>query len=340
MKCKKYFFLSLSLLILLIFSVVSAYSSNTQKASPVIELEFDSPKNIIEIQNKDTISFPQTIYLNVLENDTKIQIDAYADGKSKRTLELISPNGTVERKYIFNEDKFFEGSNKECMTSGKCQIMVSDIAECGMWTIKISADKDNVEKTSLSAKLISSKLYSFSNDKHSLADGENELFPIKDQIYDYYKTYDEAHLDIENGYIFNMNKSFSIKAMPTVTTNSKKQFYVHHDNTLDIKISLNNLIAGTDNIFAPDSFVSFDIFNPSGKRVYSFYKGGKEIQDSTEITAEIPLYAGEWEYSVSFAYITDGIKTSNIVVAAKFRDLYSEDIDWLIDNKLNKLTYK
>lgn len=351
MKFKKIYFLFLVVIVISIYNITFAYTQNTQKKdNSTIKLELNKSKNIIDVQDKSEISVPQTIYLDVSENNKKIQLDAYVKGDSLRTLKLISPSGIIERKYTFNKYTFFEGS-KDWIINGKRKIMISDIVECGIWTVQLSLDKDNIEKTSLSAQLIEPYMFSFSNsDKDDLSPSkeENKLELFKDQTYDYYKTYDEAYLDIKNGYIFNINKSFSTKAMPTVTKDdytkpgfyihyTKPGFYVHYNNTLDITINLKNLIDGTGKTFVPDSFIKFEIFDPSGEVAYSFYKEGKEIQDLTEITAEIPLYPGEWKYDINFAYTTDGVNPSKFVFAAKFRDLYSEDIKWLIDNKLNKL---
>ena len=62
--------------------------------------------------------------------------------------------------------------------------------------------------------------------------------------------------------------------MPTVIGGGGTGFYVYHDNTIDISITLKNLI--------------------------------------------------------------DGIDPSDMEIALKYRTLFEDDIQWLIDNKLNK----
>ena len=126
--------------------------------------------------------------------------------------------------------------------------------------------------------------------------------------------------------------------MPTVTGVGGINFYVNHDNSIDISITLKNLIDGTDrDRWTPDSFVSFEVYDPTGKVAYSFYKEGKEIQNAVDIDTELAVYPGEWRYKNSFAYTTNGTEPSDMKMALKYKTIYEDDIQWLIDNKLNKV---
>ena len=81
-----------------------------------------------------------------------------------------------------------------------------------------------------------------------------------------------------------MNQSFSTAAMPCVSNNTSKSFFVYENNTLDIEIRLKNLIDGTGrDPWTPDSFVQFEIIDPKGKTAYTFYRKGGEIGGLTKI---------------------------------------------------------
>ena len=43
-------------------------------------------------------------------------------------------------------------------------------------------------------------------------------------------------------------------------------------------------------IWTPDSFVSFEIYDPTGKVAYSLNKEGKEIEDDVDIDTELAVY--------------------------------------------------
>lgn len=115
--------------------------------------------------------------------------------------------------------------------------------------------------------------------------------PLSAQMYDFYRTYEQTKEDIQNGYIVNMGVSFSEQAMPTVTGGRGTSFYVNHDNSIDISITLKNLIDGTGrDRWTPESFVSFEVYDPSDMKV-----------------------------------------------ALKYKTIFEDDIQWLVDNKLNKI---
>ena len=112
---------------------------------------------------------------------------------------------------------------------------------------------------------------------------------------------------------------------------------MNHENSLDISITLKNLIDGTGRRWTPDSFVSFEVYDPSGKVAYSFYKEGAEIQNAVDIDTELAVYPGEWRYRITFAYTTNGIDPSDMEIALRYKTIFEDDIQWLVDNKLNKV---
>ena len=171
------------------------------------------------------------------------------------------------------------------------------------------------------------------NEEEQIADDS----PLSAQMYDYYRTYEQTKEDIQNGYIVNTGVSFSEQTMPTITRGGGTKFYVNHDNIIDISITLKNLIDGTGRIWTPDSFVSFEIYDPTGKVAYSLNKEGKEIEDDVDIDTELAVYPGEWRYVISFAYTTNGTDPSDMKIALKYKTVYEDDIKWLVDNKLNKV---
>lgn len=159
-----------------------------------------------------------------------------------------------------------------------------------------------------------------------------------DEWLNYYKSYEEALSDIEHGYIFNRDKSFSLAAIPTVTSGEIKSSYVHHDNIMDIEISTNNLFqyskANESCVRNRASFIKFEIFDSSGNNAFSFVRNGKEIEEAIDLPSPLTLYPGEWKYQVIFAYATNGLNLSNLKITAKYRDIYDDNIQWLKDNKL------
>lgn len=158
---------------------------------------------------------------------------------------------------------------------------------------------------------------------------------LSGQMYDYYRTYEQTKEDIQNGYIVNTGVSFSEEAIPTATGGWGTSFYVNHDNSIDISITLRNLIDGTDrDRWTPDSFVSFDVYDPSGKAAYSFYEKGADIENEVDIDTELDVYPGEWRYKISFAYTTNGIDPSDMEIALRYKTIFEDDIQWLVDNKL------
>ena len=129
--------------------------------------------------------------------------------------------------------------------------------------------------------------------------------------------------------------------MPIVTGGEGTRFYVNHDNSIGISITLKYLIDGAGHHYwepiTDVSFVRFEVYDPAGKVAYSLYKEGTEIQDSVEIDTELTVYPGEWRYKISFAYTTNGTDQSDMRIALKYKTIYEDDIQWLVDNKLNKV---
>lgn len=111
---------------------------------------------------------------------------------------------------------------------------------------------------------------------------------------------------------------------------------MNHDNIIDISVTLKNLMDGTGRLWMPDSFVSFEVYDPSGKAAYSFYKEGAEIENTVDIDTELAVYPGEWRYKINFAYTTNGTDPSDMKFALKYKTIFEDDIQWLVDNKLNK----
>lgn len=291
------------------------------------------------------------VAINITEDDVKIQLNAAAEGNSHRTLEVIDPNGEVVRTYTFNQDGFIAG-NQEYLY-GKDMIMVTDAVYPGTWYVRLSTNQTPVEKTSVTARLIAPFVWGFVSDADESSAG-NEVVSdadessaesgddsqLHDRVYDNYRTYEQTKEDIQNGYIVNTGVSFSEQAMPTVIGGRGTSFYVNHDNSIDISITLKNLIDGTGHHFwkpiADVSFVSLEVYDPSGKVAYSFYEEGEEIQNAVAIDTELAVYPGEWRYKINFAYTTNGTDPSDMRIALKYRTLYEDDMQWLMDNKLNK----
>ena len=269
--------------------------------------------------------------------------NADADGDSHRTLEVIDPNGEVVRTYTFAQGGFLSG-NEEYLYEDE-MIMVTDVVYPGTWYVRLSTNQTPAEKTSVTAKLIDPFVWGFSSDTDiSSVENEEEQIaddsPLSAQTYDYYRTYEQTKADIQNGYIVNTGVSFSERVMPIVTSGGGTSFYVNHDNSINISITLKNLIDGTGHQYwkpvTDISFVSFEVYDPSGKVAYSFYKEGAEIQDTVNIDTELAVYPGEWQYKINFAYTTNGTDPSDMRFALKYKTIYEDDIQWLVDNKLNK----
>ena len=339
-------FIALLLTVLLVcgFTFLGAYAANRNH-----QIEPDGGTDTISLYTNSTeiINFQQgeqtttkEAAIRITEEDVKIQLNAAVDGNSHRTLEVIDPNGEVVRTYTFNQDGFISG-NEEYFY-GNEMIMVTDIVYPGTWYVRLSTNQTPTEEASVTAKLIEPFVWEFASDVDtSSAENEEEQTaddsPLSAQMYDNYRTYEQTKEDIQNGYIVNTGASFSEQMMPTVTGGGGVKFYVNHDNTIDISIVLKNLIDGTGRVWTPDSFVSFEVYDPSGKVAYSFYKKGKEIQDAVDIDTELAVYPGEWRYKINFAYTTNGTDTSDMRIALKYKTIYEDDIQWLVDNKLNKV---
>lgn len=339
--------ISLLLTVVLIcgFAFSGAYATNRHnQAKPnsganTISLRTNS-EEIVGFQPGEQTA-AKDVALNITEDDVKIQLNAVADGDSHRTLEVIDPDGEVVRTYTFNQDGFISG-NQEYLY-GSDMIMVTDNVYPGTWYVRLSTNQTPAEQTSVTAKLIDPFIWGFASDTDISSDEiEDEQItddsPLFAQMYDYYRTYEQTKADIQNGYIVNTGASFSERAMPTVTGGGGTSFYVNHDNSIDISITLKNLIDGTGrDRWTPDSFVSFEVYDPSGKVAYSFYKEGAEIQNTVDIDTELAVYPGEWRYKIAFAYTTNGTDLSDMEFALKYETIFDDDIQWLLDNKLNKL---
>lgn len=102
---------------------------------PAVVLEMNQLKSVFSISGDGSVLSPQTVYLDVNRDDTKIQMNANVSDTCTITLELISPKGVTERSYTFNKSGFLQG-NQEYI-NGSEKIMVSNIAERGIWTLRI-----------------------------------------------------------------------------------------------------------------------------------------------------------------------------------------------------------
>ena len=343
-KTKWGIFASLLLTIMLVcgFAFSGAYAANRQNqtnpnvGTDTISLYTNSAEIIGFQQGEQTTT--KDVAIHITEDNVKIQLNGVVDGDSHRTLEVIAPNGEVVRTYTFNQDGFVSG-NQEYLF-GNDMIMVTDVVYPGTWHVRLSTSQTPAEKMSVTAKLIDPFVWGFASDTDiSSAEIEDEQIAddslLSAQMYDYYRTYEQTKKDIQNGYIVNTGVSFSERAMPTVTSGRGTSFYVNHDNRIDISITLKNLIDGTGrDRWTPDSFVSFEIYDPSGKVAYSFYKEGIEIQNAVDIDTELAVYPGEWRYKISFAYTTNGTDPSEMKIALRYKTIFDDDIQWLVDNKL------
>ena len=345
-KTKWGIFISLLLTVMLVcgFTVSGAYSANRHNQTKpdvktdTVSLRTNSAEIIGFTQGEQTTTKEAAI--RITEDDVKIQLNAAADGDSHRTLEVIDPNGEVVRTYTFAQDGFLSG-DEEYLYANE-MIMVTDVVYPGTWYVRLSTNQTPAEKTSVTAKLIEPFVWEFASDTDipsGEADDEQTAddSPFSARMYDYYRTYEQTKADIQNGYIVNTGVSFSERAMPTVTGGGGTSFYVNHDNTIDISIILKNLIDGTGRIWTPDSFVSFEVYDPSGKAAYSFYREGTEIEDAVDIDTELAVYPGEWRYKINFAYTTNGTDASDMRIALRYKTIFEDDIQWLVDNKLNKV---
>ena len=299
-------FISLLLTVMLVcgFTVSGAYVADRHNQTKpnvktdTISLRTNSAEIIGFTQGEQTTT--KEVAIRITEDDVKIQLNAAVDGDSHRSLEVIDPNGEVVRTYTFAQDGFLSG-NEEYLYEDE-MIMVTDVVYPGTWYVRLSTNQTPAEKTSVTAKLIDPFVWGFSSDTDiSSVENEEEQIaddsPLSAQTYDYYRTYEQTKADIQNGYIVNTGVSFSERVMPIVTSGGGTSFYVNHDNSINISITLKNLIDGTGHQYwkpvTDISFVSFEVYDPSGKVAYSFYKEGAEIQDTVDIDTELAVYPGE-----------------------------------------------
>ncbi|MCM1263477.1 MAG: M56 family metallopeptidase [Butyrivibrio sp.] len=333
------------------FNFLGAYAANAHNQADsaagtnAVSLYTNSVEIIGFKDGEEAIT--KEIAINITEHNTKIQLNAAANGNSHRTLEVINPKGEVVRTYTFNQNGFISGSQEYLIASD--MIMVTDAVYPGTWYVRLSTNQTPAEKTVVSAKLIDLFVWGFASDDEDVIDIEDtsnaEDNSIVDEqlsarIYDYYRTYEQTKNDIQNGYIVNTGVSFSERMMPVVTAGGGTYFYVNHDNSIDISITLENLIDGSGRHFwrpiTDVSFISFEVFNPSGDVAYSFYREGKDIENAVDINTTLDVYPGQWRYRISFAYTTNGVDTSDMKFSLKYQTIYEDDIQWLIDNKLNR----
>ncbi|MDE6714242.1 MAG: M56 family metallopeptidase [Lachnospiraceae bacterium] len=338
-------FTSVFLTVMLVcgFTLLGAYAANTHDqtnpnaGTDTVSLRTNSVEIIGFQQGEETTT--KDVAINITEDDAKIQLNAVADGDSYRTLEVIDPNGEVVRTYTFNQDGFKSGSQEYLY--GKDMIMVTDAVYPGTWYVRLSTNQTPAEKTSVTARLIAPFVWGFASDTDvSSAEIEDDSL-LFGQIYDHYRTYEQTKEDIQNGYIVNTGVSFSEQAMPIVMGGRGTSFYVNHENSIDISITLKNLIDGTGHHYwepiTDVSFVSFEIYDPSGKVAYSFYREGTDIENAVDIDTELDVYPGEWQYNISFAYTTNGIDPSDMEISLRYKTMFEDDIQWLVDNKLNMI---
>ncbi len=346
-KTKGGIFITILLTVMLIcgFTVSGAYvvDRNTKPDDGINTVSlYTNSAEIISFQQDEQVTTKE-VAISIKEEDVKMQLNAVADGDSHRTLEVIAPTGEVVRTYTFDQNGFIAG-NEEYLY-GNDMIMVTDVLYPGIWYVRLSTNQTPAEKTSVSAKLIDPFVWGFASDTDisSTEIGDEQMedeSPLFSQMYDFYRTYEQTKEDIQNGYIVNTGVSFSEQAMPMVTGKGSVRgtsFYVNHNNSIDISITLKNLIDGTGRLWTPDSFIFFEVYDPSGKVAYSFYEEGKEIQNDVDIDTEIDVYPGEWQYKISFAYTTNGIDPSDMEIALRYKTIFEDDIQWLVDNKLNKV---
>ena len=318
------------------YAVNTRNQTNTNDGMDAVSLHTNSAEIIGFYKGEETAV--KEAALNITEDNVKIQLNAVVKGYSHRTLEVIDPDGEVVRTYTFNQNGFISG-NQEYI-AGNDMIMVTDVVYPGTWYVRLSTDQTPAERISVTAKLIDPFVWEFASDTDISSDEiEDEQLEddsrLSTRMYDSYRTYEQTKEDIQNGYIVNTGASFSEQAMPTVTGGGGIEFYVNHDNSIEISVILKNLIDGTGRMWTPDSFVSFEVYDPSGKIAYSFYKEGKDIENAVDIDTEIDVYPGKWRYRISFAYTTNGSDTSDMEFSLRYKTIFEDDIQWLIDNKLN-----
>lgn len=159
-------------------------------------------------------------------------------------------------------------------------------------------------------------------------------------FYEYYLTREELLADIENGYVFRMDKTFEEAASPTVTGGTWA-FNVNEDNVLNLEIAFSNLFTefGPDNdsteLFKVGKEISVSLISPDEETVYSFERKGSEITENTSIYEQIPITKGEWKLKLTFAYISRGEPTpSNLKIAAYYENPSEQDIEDLKDLRL------
>ena len=172
-----------------------------------------------------------------------------------------------------------------------------------------------------------------------------------DQLYEYYLTKEELLSDIERGYIFKIETSFTkdtsftkeadkeftkevgTKYTAPYVSQGNWPFYVHEDNTVNLDITFSDLLTKPNkNIFLGDERIIVEVISPNGQSVYRFEKVGDEITEDTSIQEQIAVTPGEWKLQISFAYIC-GEKPARLRIVAAYEKPSEEDMNWLKEER-------
>ena len=154
--------------------------------------------------------------------------------------------------------------------------------------------------------------------------------------YEYYLTKEELIADIEQGYIFKLNTSFTKPVVPYVSQGDWS-FYVHEENTVNLEIAFSDLLVKPNKTIFPEGEherIIVEVISPEGLSVYRFEKVGDEITEDTSIQEQISVTPGEWRLQISFAYIC-GETPAYLEIAAAYENPSEEDIVWLKKDRLN-----
>ena len=154
--------------------------------------------------------------------------------------------------------------------------------------------------------------------------------------YEYYLTKEELIADIEQGYIFKLDTTFTKPVAPYVSQGNWS-FYVHEENTVNLEIAFSDLLVKPNkNIFPEGEHerIKVEVISPEGQSVFRFEKVGDEITEETSIQEQISVTPGEWELQISFAYIC-GKTPAHLKIAAAYENPSEEDITWLTKHRLN-----
>lgn len=178
-----------------------------------------------------------------------------------------------------------------------------------------------------------------------LGDGNSTNIYNCYHLYEYYLTKEELFSDIEQGYIFKVDTSFTEEADKEFTkevgtkytapyvSQGDWPFYVHEDNTVNLDITFSDLLTKPNkNIFPGDERIIVEVISPDGQSVYRFEKVGDEITEYTSIQEQIAVTPGEWKLQISFAYIC-GEKPARLRIVAAYEKPSEEDMNWLKEER-------